>query len=370
MANFIVKYISHTALPISGYEWMSREELDSFDYTTPPSDDNEEGHAFMVTLDYPASLHVKHAQFPLAPESLQIGYNMLSSASKVAYREQRKLPKNAKFPYSSKKLVGTFGRKVNYVVSGSNLQYYLNKGLILKQVHKGIRYRQSKFLADYINHCSALRRAATSAFKKRLIKYFANSIYGKMLQNTQKYVEVKIITSRRRLLKVLSSPRLVHFSILSEECVLVFLRKPSVILDRPYAVGTYTLVFRFYIGLVKSSWDWYAALCYTYVSTFSAGFTILEHSKETMFRAFYDKIQPAFGDDVQVGMSDTDSFVLRARGSSPEELLSRLGAPFMDFSNYHKKSPLYSELVKGIPGMLLERLGKPMILHGLRGDRV
>jgi hypothetical protein len=149
---------------------MSREELAAFDYTATCSDTDEEGHAFMVTLEYPTSLHIKHAQFPLAPETVQIDYDMLSPASRTAYREQRHLPKDAKFAYSAKKLVGTFGRKERYVVSGRNLQYYLSKGLKLKRVHKGVRYRQSRFLAQYINHCSALRRAATSAFKKRLIK--------------------------------------------------------------------------------------------------------------------------------------------------------------------------------------------------------
>jgi hypothetical protein len=75
-----------------------------------------------------------------------------------------------------------------------------------------------------------------------------------------------------------------------------------------------------------------------------------------MFRAFYDKLQPCLGDDLEVGMSDTDSFILRARGSSPEQLLSRLGGPFMDFSNYHRKSPLHSDDVKGRPGTYKDEL--------------
>jgi len=47
------------SLPYGGFEWISREELDSINITEI-ADDSEYGYIFEVDLKYPLKLHNKH----------------------------------------------------------------------------------------------------------------------------------------------------------------------------------------------------------------------------------------------------------------------------------------------------------------------
>ena len=83
-------------------------------------------------LKYDASLHESHEMMPLAPEQIEIKYDMLSPMSKhlLAHKGQ----KNQK--YSALKLSSTFNPRIRYVTHYMNLQYYLKSGLILDKVHR------------------------------------------------------------------------------------------------------------------------------------------------------------------------------------------------------------------------------------------
>ncbi len=82
------------------------------------------------------------------------------------------------------------------------------------------------------------------------------------------------------------------------------------------------------------------------------GFTILEMSKLLMARMFYDRIRPALGrDNVDVVLSDTDSFLLDIRGYTEDEAMLKL-KDVMDFSNLPQTHPLYDDSRKRKPGLL------------------
>jgi len=72
------------------------------------------------------------------------------------------------------------------------------------------------------------------------------------------------------------------------------------------------------------------------------GFSVLELSKLVMGELFYEVIQPRFGaNNIDLLMTDTDSFLLHVRTKlSEEECMRKLG-DVMDFSNYPKDHPLY-----------------------------
>jgi hypothetical protein len=74
----------------------------------------------------------------------------------------------------------------------------------------------------------------------------------------------------------------------------------------------------------------------------AVGFSILEISKLAMQTLFYTVMQPRFGiGNVEVLMSDTDSFLLRVVTDKTETECFEMIKDFMDFSNFPKDHPLY-----------------------------
>ncbi|HEY6436467.1 MAG TPA: hypothetical protein VIY47_07745, partial [Ignavibacteriaceae bacterium] len=69
------------------------------------------------------------------------------------------------------------------------------------------------------------RKQSVSAFAIRLWKLFTNTIYGKMIEETDKYIDCKFITDEKQGRKWISSPRFESLRIISPDLVLVFLRR-------------------------------------------------------------------------------------------------------------------------------------------------
>ena len=68
---------------------------------------------------------------------------------------------------------------------------------------------------------------------------------------------------------------------------------------------------------------------------------------------FYEKIKPAFDNDVSVILTDTDSWVLITKTASAEEALHQLDElGIMDFSNYPEGHPMKDDSVKNLTGYL------------------
>ena len=64
------------------------------------------------------------------------------------------------------KLVCNFYNKNNYVVHIRSLKQALNHGLILKNVHRVIKFNQEAWLKEYIDMNTELRKQAKMILKK------------------------------------------------------------------------------------------------------------------------------------------------------------------------------------------------------------
>ena len=97
---------------------------------------------------------------------------------------------------------------------------------------------------------------------------------------------VKIVCKESTAAKYYNSPRFISSRQLSSDLIAVFLKKKKVVLDRKYSIG----------------------------------FSILEISKLIMYEYFYEVIVPRFGEEnVDIILSDTDSFLLHIRNHTREE---------------------------------------------------
>ena len=59
--------------------------------------------------------------------------------------------------------------KTKYVLHIANLQLYIDMGLVLTSIHRGIKFKQSRWLKPYIDICSDLRSKSTDDLDKKTV---------------------------------------------------------------------------------------------------------------------------------------------------------------------------------------------------------
>ena len=308
-------------LPMGDYRWLSEKELEQFkdlDVIMRKPKNATKGWAFEVDLHYPEELRKtkRHQNMPLAPEHLEIFHCDLSQYSKECLAATTGKKNNKRF--HSSKLCGTFYDKKRYLVHYRNLQFYLKHGLKLEKIHRVVEFTQGDFSKPYIKFTAKKRAGAKSNFKKRMAKLYSNANFGKWLQNVRKYVDVKICTREAIVTKYVNSPRFIESRQIGEDLTAVFLKKKKVVMDRKYSIG----------------------------------FTILEVSKLIMYEYWYEIIVPRFGEEnVDILLSDTDSFVLHIRNHTREQTKEKM-SDVMDFSNLPKSDSFFDASRAKVPGYL------------------
>lgn len=156
-------------LPQSDFTWMSEEEIKNFDIDCVDLD-GEEGYILECDLKYPKKLHKKHDNLPLAPEIIQVGFENLSPYAKKAL-----LLTDSKKKYKDVKLISSFHEHKNYVVHAKNLKLYKDLGLEILSVSRILKFKQSNFIAPFIQKCTLSRQNSSTKFEmdqfKKLVSY-------------------------------------------------------------------------------------------------------------------------------------------------------------------------------------------------------
>jgi hypothetical protein len=300
-------------LPTDSFSWLSKKEIRKKDWKEINTEDDQ-GYILEVDLYYPSKLHKLHNDFPLAPENITVQFDSLSPLMKEVLTNLEKTDK-----YSDKKLVGTFYDRKRYVTHFKNLKLYLQLGMKLIKVHRVLSFNQKNFIAPFIEKCTLLRQQSATKFEQDQFKKLANCVYGKTIQNTRNYMKVKLHTNEKSYLKAVSSNTYKSFSIIGENLVQTNHSPESIVHDRPIAVG----------------------------------FTILELSKHFMFDFYYNKLMKDLDCKLELGMSDTDSFLFKV---DDKDAFRKHVHPYMDYSNYPTSHPFYNSTNKSKLGFFKDEL--------------
>jgi hypothetical protein len=150
-ANSLYAHAMTMPLPVSEFAWLNEDEINNLDLSSF-KDNDDYGYILDVDLHYPTHLHQLHNCYPLAPEHLQITRDMLSPYQKEHFQSKTS---------TIKKLVPNLQDKAHYICHYRNLQLYVNLGLEVKKIHRVIKFKQSPWLAAYINFNIAKREKAT-----------------------------------------------------------------------------------------------------------------------------------------------------------------------------------------------------------------
>ena len=179
-ANNLYGWAMSQPLPDGQFYWVPLAELEAIKWEEQ-KDEQEVGYILQVDLDYPAELHALHNDLALAPERVYV-QNEWFSEKQVFLRAQYNLPRTD----FNAKLIPNLMNKKKYTVDYRLLKFYIQHGMILRKIHRGVKYHQRPWMAPYIAINQELRKHAKTPFAKDLFKLMNNSVFGKTCENQKK----------------------------------------------------------------------------------------------------------------------------------------------------------------------------------------
>ena len=132
--------------------------------------------------------------------------------------------------------------------------------MILKKVHRGIRFYQSPWMEPYIRKNTDLRKTASNAFEKDFFKLMSNSVFGKTIENIRKGQNVVIVDNRKMANKLSSKPNFERVTIFDENLIACHTKKTEVYFNKPIFVGqaildlSKTLMFDFHYNYIRKKY--------------------------------------------------------------------------------------------------------------------
>ena len=290
-ANNLYGYSMSQPLPYSNFKWSNDLTLD-----------NIQTGIYEVDISIPKELHYRFKDYPLCPEIKSIPENNLSEYQKYL---NNKL--NIEYSEADKKLILDLLSKKNYKVY-KNLEYYIQRGINIDEVHKILTFDEKPFLKKYIDLNTELRKNSNNDLEKDLFKLMNNAIFGKSMENVLNKSNFKLINNDpEKLLKLIKEPNFEHIHKISDKQVLVQSKPVKAKFNKPIYLGA----------------------------------CILETSKLHMYNFWYDNLKVKYGDNVNLLYTDTDSFMLEMFTDDIYEDMKNDNHLF-DFSEYPKDHKYYN----------------------------
>ena len=180
-ANNLYGWAMSQNLPTHGFKWMKNITVEKVDEILEKANHSmlnygRKGYIFEVDLEYPPHLWDLHNDYPLAPEKMIVN--------------------------GVEKLICHFKPRKNYVVHYRNLRQYLEMGMRITAVHRGISFYQSSWMEPYIRKNTELRKTAANNFEKDFFKLMNNSVFGKTIENIRKRQNIHLIDNRKKAVKL------------------------------------------------------------------------------------------------------------------------------------------------------------------------
>ena len=92
-----------------------------------------------------------------------------------------------------------------------NLPFYNEHSMRLIDVHRVLRFHQSRWLAQYIDKNSTLRIASKNDFENEFCKLLNNSMYRKNCENQKKSTDITLMTSEQKCKKLVEKAHCLGF---------------------------------------------------------------------------------------------------------------------------------------------------------------
>ena len=249
-ANNLYRRTMSQKVPMNGFKWVTKLSRFKERFIKNYNENSDMGYFLEVDIDYPKELFNLQKDLPFLLERKKVN--------------------------KCEKLICSIEDKEKYVVHIRALKQALNHGLILKKVHRVIKFNQRAWLKPYIDMNTKKRKEAEHKFKKDFFKLMNNSVFGKTMENVRNHRDIKLVTSDKRRKRLVSEPNYHSHKKFSEHLMAIEMKKTKVKMTK-----------LIYLGI-----------------------SILDISKTLMYKFWYGYIKPKFGDRSKLFYTDTDSFVI------------------------------------------------------------
>jgi hypothetical protein len=307
-------------LPVKDFKYLVEKEYKAIDWYNVKLD-GDTGYFVVCDLHYPANIHNKTKNLPLALELMEITEDMLPQYFKnVNTKKNADRNPNAQNPEKYKpstKLLATCYDKKEYVVHFAALQLYINYGLQITKIHRVISFYQTPIFRDYIDYNSNRRKECQNEFEKDFYKQKNNSLFGKSLENKRNRCDYHLCNNPKALLKATSQNRFISSIEFNEDLVAARMTKANIELDAPIAIGA----------------------------------AILDISKTIMYKIAYDNFpiyERLYDCKINIVGGDTDSLFFETIGVDLHAVLypKMFEDGLLDTSNYDVSNPIFSNVYK------------------------
>ena len=242
--------------------------------------DSETGYFVEVDIEFPSDvkgLHEKLKQFPPCPETLMPKEEWFSDY-------QKEVMEKTHSKATAEKLVPHLMKHENYVLHYRNLKFIVDLGAVvtLKRV---ISFKQSRWMAGYINGNNELRakaKAESNKFLDELFKLMNNSVFGKTMEDVRNRENMELTIDREKAIKWFSRVDFKRSNFI-DGLYLIQTHKTETVYDKPVYVGC----------------------------------AILDISKVKMMDFHYNTIHANLAGSYELLYSDTDSLIYHIQTQKP-----------------------------------------------------
>ena len=113
-----------------------------------------------------------------------------------------------------------------------------------------------------------LRQKAKHGFGKDGFKLMNNAAFGKTMENVSKHRNIKVVTTERRRIYLVSEPNCHTAKSFTENLLAIEMRKSQILMNKPVYLGlsildlSKTVMYEFWYDYVKAKHDENAKPCY------------------------------------------------------------------------------------------------------------
>ena len=113
-----------------------------------------------------------------------------------------------------------------------------------------------------------LRKEAKNEFEKDFFKLMNNSVFGKTMENVRMHRDIKLVTTEKRRIKLVSEPYYHTTKQFSENLLAIEMKKAKVKRNKPLYLEmsildiSKTLIYEFSYDYVKPKYNYRVKLCY------------------------------------------------------------------------------------------------------------
>lgn len=131
-------------------------------------------------------------------------------------------------------------------------KFIIAEGLKVTKIHRVLRFKQSNFLAPFIDITSEMRKKSTNDLAKLMWKTAANSVFGKFFESKKEQRIIKLKSTyegRYGVQKMIADPAFKKLTVFNENMVAVEMNPTKILMDKPIFVAASILdISKFFMG--------------------------------------------------------------------------------------------------------------------------